>query len=1105
MLRKILTLLMLLAFISPFQVTPASAAATSTVTGTITNVGGQPMAGVTVSVDGGAITTTTAANGGYSVGGLADGEHIFTPSLAGTYFSLANQSVPVPYITTGVNFQGSATPYPSISGTVLDEYGDPLPGVEILIVSTSYGAAGVFTDENGQYSLPGFRPGSYTLMPYLDHYNFAPANGAATVVDADVSGVDFTATAIRYSVSGTLQVGDAGLPDATVSAVSTDPNGPDPVSTTTGSDGYYVLSLTYSTYTISPSKNGYVFDPESQSVTPDADVSGVDFAATQVLYTLSGRVCDGLSNPVAGVTIALTGGASTSSAADGTYSISGLTAGDYTVTPSLKSYTFAPASRDVTLGPDTANVDFTATYNIYTLYGSVKDGSDQAIAGVTISARAENGTTVTASTDGSGAYSIPNLETGSYTVTPSKNSYTFAPASTGLTLSADTQVDFTGTYHTYSISGKVQLGSLGMPGVALTLSPGGATTTSASDGTYLISNLEAGDYTVTPSYTNFDFTPPSRQVTLGPGNATSVDFSASEHLYQVSGRVVRSENTSIGIQGVTLSVSPGGQTATSDADGNYTLGLIAGSYTLTPGLAEYSFIPDSQTVNVTGDKSGVNFTGVQSTYSISGLITSNGNPLAGVTVTASPGGAHANSGSDGRYTLSGLYKGDYTLTPSKAEYTFSPNNQSVSVGPSVTTANFSATLNSYTLGGTIQVGDTPLEGVSVEIEPGSHLVTTGADGAYSVSGLLANTYTVTPALAEYTFDPANCNVTLGPSRTDVDFSATLNTYSVSGTITVGDAPLEGVSVSAGGGKSAVTGADGKYTLGGLVKGDYTVTPTLAEYTFDPVSMDVSVGPSQTGVDFSATQITYSVSGIITVGNAPLEGVTVSTGGGKSAATGADGQYTLSGLVKGDYTLTPALAEYSFDPLSQDISVGPDQTGVDFSATLGTYSISGTITVGDAPLEGVTVTAGGGKSAVTDADGKYTLSGLVKGDYTVTPALAEYSFDPLSQDVSVGPDQTGVDFTATQNTYSVSGKVTAADGVTPIAGVLISTYAGGPTALTAVDGTYTLSGLLKGSYTLTPSKAGVVFNPAYCMRAVGPDATDADFSGAWRVYLPMTVR
>jgi len=77
-------------------------------------------------------------------------------------------------------------------------------------------------------------------------------------------------------------------------------------------------------------------------------------------------------------------------------------------------------------------------------------------------------------------------------------------------------------------------------------------------------------------------------------------------------------------------------------------------------------------------------------YSISGTVTSSGNPLQGVTITLSDG-ASAVTTTDalGNYSFTGLSNGSYTVTPGLAGYTFTPANRAVPVnGADVTGQNF---------------------------------------------------------------------------------------------------------------------------------------------------------------------------------------------------------------------------------------------------------------------------------------------------------------------------------------------------------------------------------------------------------------------------------
>ena len=82
----------------------------------------------------------------------------------------------------------------------------------------------------------------------------------------------------------------------------------------------------------------------------------------------------------------------------------------------------------------------------------------------------------------------------------------------------------------------------------------------------------------------------------------------------------------------------------------------------------------------------------------------------------------------------------------------------------------------------------------------------------------------------------------------------------------------------------------------------------------------------------------------------------------------------------------------------------------------TYDISGTVALsGGGVLQGVTITLSGTSSgtATTDASGNYSFIDLVNGSYTVIPSLAGYTFNPISQALTVnGANATAINFIAT---------------------------------------------------------------------------------------------
>ena len=169
----------------------------------------------------------------------------------------------------------------------------------------------------------------------------------------------------------------------------------------------------------------------------------------------------------------------------------------------------------------------------------------------------------------------------------------------------------------------------------------------------------------------------------------------------------------------------------------------------------------------------------------------------------------------------------------------------------------SQTTGSYSISGA--VAGAVQGGVALMLSGTSSAATTSAtDGTFAFSGVLDGSYTVTPSLSGYTFDPPTRDVAIsGGNATGCDFAATKNTgeYSISGTIR--GKVLKGVAIALSGANISTTFSDttGAYSFTGLADGSYTVTPKLSGYTFDPFSQDVKIeGANPPAVDFSAAAV-----------------------------------------------------------------------------------------------------------------------------------------------------------------------------------------------------------------------------------------------------------
>lgn len=162
--------------------------------------------------------------------------------------------------------------------------------------------------------------------------------------------------------------------------------------------------------------------------------------------------------------------------------------------------------------------------------------------------------------------------------------------------------------------------------------------------------------------------------------------------------------------------------------------------------------------------------------------------------------------------------------------------------------------DAVTISGTVLAGGAPLSGVVLSGLPGNPV--TGANGAYSVTVAVGFLGTVTPILTGYAFDPASRTyANLSADRGAQNYTATLRTFTISGTVTAGSTGIAGVTM-AGPPGSPVTDASGNYAAQVTYGSTITVIPMLAQYTFDPASNTyTNVTADISGQNYAASLIT----------------------------------------------------------------------------------------------------------------------------------------------------------------------------------------------------------------------------------------------------------
>jgi hypothetical protein len=246
-----------------------------------------------------------------------------------------------------LTYDNAITSAYSVSGTVLDEHGAPIGGVNI---TADPGSTVAVTDAQGEYYLHVESAGDYTLNPSsLDDYSLSPPSRCQRLAR---DGRDLPT---RTDVTGQCDAEGAGgllLPPAGGRRLQR-------------RDGSLCSAMWPLRYTAEPQRRGTPRAHRAQYRRRQEDYTGCDFVATggAPTYAIRGRIALADDTPVSDVVVVLNPTYRIAfTDAGGDYAFFGVGNGSYTVEPHLGFYTFNPETRNVVVADaSVVDQDFTAT------------------------------------------------------------------------------------------------------------------------------------------------------------------------------------------------------------------------------------------------------------------------------------------------------------------------------------------------------------------------------------------------------------------------------------------------------------------------------------------------------------------------------------------------------------------------------------------------------------------------------------------------------------------------------------------------------------------------------------------------------------------------
>ncbi|HVX86712.1 MAG TPA: CARDB domain-containing protein [Phycisphaerae bacterium] len=635
-------------------------------------------------------------------------------------------------------------------------------------------------------------------------------------------------------------------------------------------------------------------------------------------------------------------------------------------------------------------------------------GNSAAVANATLELLdADDGLEYSAYTDANGNYQIAGIAPGTYTLTVYADGFARSQTSNLLISAQDLQQNVALSAGD-TLTGAVSLQDGGPAGpVSVTATAldgdlaGQVFSTTTLNGAFSLAGLADGNYAITLSADGY--LPTTLDQFPVSGDTDTGDLSLL--LPAVITGTLSSSLPDFDPTRVLIIASINGQTVAATnaaADGSFSFANLApGDYTLSTesgrGLDVSAFLTlapgQSAAQDLTIDAGGT----------LSGLVSSNGIPVAGVAVylhDSAGNSQYAVTGSDGSYSFSGLDFGTYKV--SLADLSLgSASATIIRTDGTVVTANLALTQTLDTsISGTLANADgSTVDGGIVQlVQNGQVVATSFADdtGHYGFLLLSGGTYDLRAASTNGDYAPlTNLTINSGQALTE-DFTSGGDTLTLNLTENGAFAPGAQVNLFVSGDAtpfaSAIADANGLITFNNLLDGSYFLTAESAD-AGAAASIVLSAAQTSLPLDLNAqAALTGHLSNGDILGQNFL--TLVQSGGGLTYVTsaGPDGAFTFIGVHPGAYDLVAIVNGFQTAVLTHIVLTAGNTATQDVAVAPSAATLTGHLTDDHGnPLAGarVTITDAAGHTlatATTNASGSFTILEAAGAGLTLTASI-----------------------------------------------------------------------------------------------------------------------